>query len=62
MAVTAAELSSMQFYVQYAAAAYCNSDTSLVGQRVTCSESACPDVASATVTNFAFLGSVVSAA
>lgn len=59
---TAAELSNMEFYVQYAAAAYCNSHTSLIGQRVTCSSSACPLVAAATVTNYAFLGQVSSKA
>ncbi|CZR56512.1 related to Lipase [Phialocephala subalpina] len=52
--VTAAILANMQLFAQYAAAAYCNADTNLVGSAVTCSNSACPSISS--VTNYAYLG------
>ncbi|KAH8657418.1 Alpha/Beta hydrolase protein [Tricladium varicosporioides] len=52
--MTAAILANMKLFAQYAAAAYCNSDASKVGTRVSCSSSACPSLT--TVTNYAFLG------
>ncbi|KAI1391465.1 alpha/beta-hydrolase [Hypoxylon trugodes] len=44
--VSAAEVSAFDFYAQYAAAAYCNSQAA-AGSTITCSEEACPDVNSA---------------
>ncbi|KAH6671205.1 lipase [Halenospora varia] len=52
--VTAAILANMKLFAQYAAAAYCNSDASKVGTKVSCSSSACPSLTA--VTNYAFLG------
>ncbi|RDW56567.1 hypothetical protein BP6252_14095 [Coleophoma cylindrospora] len=53
--VTASTLSNMQFFAQYAAAAYCNSNPSLVGQAISCS-TGCPSVTAALPTNYAYLG------
>lgn len=55
---TAAILENLKHYVQFSAAAYCNSDASLPGSKVTCAYNACPQVGNATVTNFAYLGFV----
>ncbi|KAI1103243.1 alpha/beta-hydrolase [Jackrogersella minutella] len=44
--VTAAEVSSLQFFAQYAGASYCNSEAS-TGTVVTCSDDVCPDVTAA---------------
>lgn len=56
--LTTAELTNLEFYVQYAAAAYCNAGTDLVGSKITCSSSACPSVEAQSVTNYAYLGFV----
>lgn len=47
--VTEAELSTLEFFAQYAAASYCNSEVSL-GSVVTCTENTCPDVTAAGAT------------
>ncbi|KAH6719651.1 lipase [Leptodontidium sp. MPI-SDFR-AT-0119] len=54
--LTAGMLTNMKYYVQHAAAAYCNSETSLVGSKISCGSSACPAVAANSVTNYAYLG------
>ncbi|KAF4630999.1 hypothetical protein G7Y89_g7134 [Cudoniella acicularis] len=53
-AVAAAELSNMQFFAQYAGAAYCNAVKSMVGIEISCSNGVCPSLTA--VTNYAFLG------
>ncbi|KAF3056271.1 Mono- and diacylglycerol lipase [Daldinia childiae] len=44
--VTAADVSTLKFFSQYAGASYCNSEVDL-GSTVTCAENTCPDVTSA---------------
>ncbi|EHA48036.1 hypothetical protein MCOR27_009025 [Pyricularia oryzae] len=53
--VTQQELNGFMYMRQLASAAYCNSKDSLVGQKVTCSNNACPDIGAANVVNFAHL-------
>ncbi|OPB37243.1 extracellular lipase-like protein [Trichoderma guizhouense] len=48
---TQQELNNFGFIVQYAGAAYCNSETP-AGQAVTCSDDGCPDVAGTVVNSF----------
>ncbi|KAH6652149.1 lipase [Truncatella angustata] len=43
--VTAAQVTKLDFYAEYAAASYCNSEVA-VGSVVTCIDEACPDVTS----------------
>ncbi|KAK8066310.1 hypothetical protein PG997_013057 [Apiospora hydei] len=45
-AVTAEEVSRLDFYAEYAGASYCNSEAP-VGSTVTCAENVCPDVTAA---------------
>ncbi|KAI0593085.1 lipase [Biscogniauxia sp. FL1348] len=47
--VTTAEISKLEFYSQYAGAAYCNSESEL-NTTVTCASDACPDVQAAGAT------------
>ncbi|KAI1338980.1 alpha/beta-hydrolase [Xylariaceae sp. FL0016] len=47
--VTTEEVNTLEFYAQYAAAGYCNSEDA-VGAAVTCSSNACPDVEAAGAT------------
>ncbi|KAH7304305.1 lipase [Stachybotrys elegans] len=54
--VTEGQLADMKYYVQYAAAAYCNSQPSLVNRLVSCSDNACPLLSSNSVKNYAFVG------
>ncbi|KAK9769121.1 putative Lipase [Seiridium cardinale] len=56
--VTMAEVTAFDFYAEYAAASYCNSDVA-VGTVVTCADDACPDVTSAgAVVTATFAGDV----
>ncbi|KAI0883192.1 alpha/beta-hydrolase [Annulohypoxylon maeteangense] len=45
-AVTAAEMSILEFYAQYAGSSYCNSEVT-VGSTITCSDDVCSDVEAA---------------
>jgi len=56
--LTAAGLTSLELYAQYAAAAYCNSNIDRVGTKIACSSNACPSVQELSITNYAFLGFV----
>jgi hypothetical protein len=56
--VTEALLKNMRFYVQYAAASYCNTGASAVGTKVTCINNGCPLIEAANVKNYAYLGFV----
>ncbi|KAK7755155.1 hypothetical protein SLS62_002970 [Diatrype stigma] len=47
--VTDAEVKAFDFYAQYAAAGYCNTEVP-VGSTITCANNACPDVAAAGAT------------
>ncbi|KAI1376491.1 alpha/beta-hydrolase [Hypoxylon crocopeplum] len=47
--VSAAQVSTLQFFAQYAGASYCNSEAA-PGAIVTCSENTCPDVTAAGAT------------
>lgn len=49
MTVTDAEVKAFDFYAQYAAASYCNTEVP-VGSTVTCASNACPDVTAAGAT------------
>ncbi|KAH7360875.1 lipase [Rhexocercosporidium sp. MPI-PUGE-AT-0058] len=49
-------LTNMKYYVQHAAAAYCNSKPSGVGSKISCGSNACPAVAANSITNYAYLG------
>ncbi|ORY71721.1 putative triacylglycerol lipase precursor [Pseudomassariella vexata] len=55
-AVTESEVQTLDYYAQYAAAAYCNSDAA-VGSVVTCGNSTCDDVTASGATIFATLTS-----
>lgn len=50
--VTDEEVEKFDFYAQYAAAAYCNSEAD-VNSTITCGDNACPEVTSAGATVFA---------
>ncbi|KAK8136253.1 triacylglycerol lipase precursor [Apiospora sp. TS-2023a] len=57
-AVTAEEVSQLDFYAEYAGASYCNSEAP-VGSTVTCAENVCPDVTAAgAVVTATFAGKV----
>ncbi len=56
--LSAGTLANMKYYVQHAAAAYCNSKPGRVGSKISCGNNACPAVAANSITNFAYLGSV----
>ncbi|ORY56645.1 Alpha/Beta hydrolase protein [Pseudomassariella vexata] len=51
-----AELANMKYFVEFAAASYCNSDATLVGQNVLCTKDSCPTLTANSVLNFAYLG------
>ncbi|TLS27090.1 hypothetical protein PpBr36_04020 [Pyricularia pennisetigena] len=53
--VTQQELNGFMYVRQLASAAYCNAKDSLVGQKVTCSNNACPDIGAGNVVNYAHL-------
>lgn len=55
--VTEEEVKRFDFYAQYAAAAYCNSDAD-VNSTITCGDDACPEVTSAGAKVLASFGSV----
>ncbi|KAI1497587.1 lipase [Biscogniauxia marginata] len=57
--VTAAEIAKLEFYSQYASAAYCNSEAD-VNSTVTCSADACPDVMAAGATIVATYSGVIT--
>ncbi|CAJ2507435.1 Uu.00g086210.m01.CDS01 [Anthostomella pinea] len=57
--VTAAEVTSLQFYAEYAAASYCNSNVS-VGTAISCDGDACAEVASAGATVAATFSGVIT--
>ncbi|TLD15206.1 hypothetical protein PspLS_10749 [Pyricularia sp. CBS 133598] len=53
--VSQQELNGFMYVRQLASAAYCNAKDSLVGQKVTCSNNACPDIVAGNVVNYAHL-------
>ncbi|KAK0100363.1 hypothetical protein ONS95_008317 [Cadophora gregata] len=55
-ALTAGTLNNMKYYVQHAAAAYCNAKAAKIGSKISCGNNACPAVAANSVTNYAYLG------
>lgn len=57
--MTSALLADMKYYVQYATASYCNSETSLVGSKVACASGGCPQLVANSVTNYAYMGYVI---
>ncbi|KAH7417606.1 lipase [Cadophora sp. MPI-SDFR-AT-0126] len=55
-ALSAGILTNMKYYVQHAAAAYCNAHASSISSKITCGNNACPAVAANSVKNYACLG------